>query len=157
QQHQEIRTIGEPGRDNSIMTTSPGVADSLGGPATGAPGVFPTDIHLGFNEHVRHHLIHFPDPVVRPGGMSFGTGHSPSLVPQSDVDRFYCEPEQLTLTLAPHSRRIKLGQPLALDWELTNKTAYYIPTPTDVRRESLHAQVAIVDPNGVSRTAPPAT
>jgi hypothetical protein len=119
--------------------------------------VFPTEIHLGFNDHVRHHLIHFPDPVVRPGGMSFGSGHSPSLVPTSDTERFYFEPDQMTLTLSPESRRIKLGQPLELSWELVNNTAYVIPTPTDVRRESLHAQVAIVDPNGVTWTAPPAT
>jgi hypothetical protein len=119
--------------------------------------MFPTDIHLGSNDHVRHHLIHFPDPVVRPGGMSFGTGHAPSFVPQADAERYYFEPDQMTLTLTPDSRRIKLGQPLTLSWELMNHTAYVIPTPKDVRRESLHAQVVIVDPNGITRTAPPAT
>ena len=53
------------------MTTTPSVADVLGGPATGEPGVFPDDINLAINDHVRHHLIHLPDPVVRPGGWPF--------------------------------------------------------------------------------------
>jgi hypothetical protein len=155
QQHQEITTFGEPGADNSIMTTSPGVADVLGGPATGAPGVFPDDIRLGFNDHVRHHLNHFPDPVVRPGGMSFGTGHN-NIVPQSDDDRLFFEPDQMTLTLTPGSERVKLGQPLPLAWELTNKTGQPIPVPTDLRRESLRARITIVGPTGVPRAAPPA-
>lgn len=155
QQHQEITSFGEPGADNSIMTTSPSVANVLGGPTTGDPGVFPTDIHLSFNDHVRHHLVHFPDPVVRPGGMSFGTGHS-STVPQSDTDRFFFEPEQMALTLKSGGERIKLGQPLSLSWEVANKTRQTIPVPSDLRREALHAQVTIVNPAGVTRLAPPA-
>ena len=66
----QIHQEQEGGADNSIMTTTPSVADVLGTATTGDPGVFPTDIHLGFNEHVRHHLTHFPDPTVRPGGIS---------------------------------------------------------------------------------------
>ena len=66
--------LGEPNADNSIMTTTPDVADFLAGPAP-PPGVFPDDISLKFNSHVKHHLVHFPDPVVRPGGMGFEAGH----------------------------------------------------------------------------------
>lgn len=155
QQHQEITAFGEPGADNSIMTTSPGVADVLRGPTTGAPGVFPDDIRLGFNDHVRHHLVHFPDPVVRPGGMTFGTGHD-TTVPQSDGDRLFFGPDQLALTLTPAGTRVKLGQPLAVAWELTNKTGQPIPVPADLRRETMHAQFTVVNPNGVARGAPPA-
>ena len=75
-------------------TTTPEVADVLGGPASGDPGVFPTDIALRFNRHVRHHLVHFPDIVVHPGGMSFGTGHS-ATVPESVINRHFYAPEQL--------------------------------------------------------------
>ena len=72
-------------------------------------GIDPTapDIHLGFNDHVRHHLVHFPDPVVRPGGMSFGTGHN-TTVPQTDNDRLFFEPDQMALTIAAESARVKL-------------------------------------------------
>jgi hypothetical protein len=77
-------------------------------------------------------------------------------VPQSDNDRVFFESDQLTLTLKPGSERIKLGQPLSLAWDLTNKTKQALPVPSDLRRESLHAQVTIINPNGVARLAPPA-
>ena len=67
--HQESETTA----DNSIMTTTPSVADVLGGPTTGAPGVFPDQINLGFNTTVRNHLAHMPDPVIRPGGWPFAS------------------------------------------------------------------------------------
>ena len=92
QMHQE----NEAGADNSIMTTTPSVANVLGGPATGAPGGFPDNINLRFNEHVQHHLVHFPDIVVRPGGMTFGSGHS-SVVPEAD--RQYFSAQELELRL----------------------------------------------------------
>ncbi|QEL13210.1 hypothetical protein [Limnoglobus roseus] len=154
QQHQEITGFGEPGADNSIMTTSPSVADVLGTATTGAAGVFPDNIRLGFNEHVRHHLIHFPDPVVRPGGMSFGTGHN-TVVPQTDIDRVFLDDDQLALTIES-APRVKLGQPLAVSWKLTNKLGKPIPVPTDLRREALHARITVVTPTGATRTAPPA-
>ncbi len=66
--HQEQETVA----DNSIMTTTPSVADVLGGPATGEPGVFPDQIKLAINTTVRNHLNHMPDPVIRPGGWPFG-------------------------------------------------------------------------------------
>lgn len=83
QQHQDLTELGEPGPDNSIMTTSPDVANFLANPTSGLPGVFPKDINLRFNRHVRHHLIHFPDPVVRPGAMDFAAGHI-TTVPEAD-------------------------------------------------------------------------
>ena len=67
--HQEIETTS----DNSIMTTTPSVADVLGGPGTGLPGVFPDQIALAHNTTVRHHLNHMPDPVIRPGGWPFSS------------------------------------------------------------------------------------
>ena len=80
------------------MTTTPSVADVLGGPATGEPGIFPDNIKLEFNDHVTHHLVHFPDIVVRPGGMTFGSGHSS---PVPEADRYFFAAEQLELTLEP--------------------------------------------------------
>ena len=64
--HQEQETAA----DNSIMTTTPSVADVLGGPATGEPGVFPDQIKLAINTTVRHHLNHMPDPGHSPGRMA---------------------------------------------------------------------------------------
>ena len=57
--HQEQETAA----DNSIMTTTPSVADVLGGPTTGAPGVFPDQINLARE----HHGAPPPQPHARPG------------------------------------------------------------------------------------------
>jgi hypothetical protein len=147
----QIHQEQEGGADNSIMTTTPSVADILGGPATGAPGVFPDQINLAFNEHVRHHLIHFPDIVVRPGGMTFGTGHSSSV---PEADRYYFEPDELELTLDPVEPHIELGEPLELHWTLKNASRGAIPVPSDIGIEAQHAFVTVTDPRGRSKLMP---
>ena len=48
------------------MTPTPGVADVLG-----TARVFPGQINLAFNDQVKRHLRHLPDPAVRPGAMDF--------------------------------------------------------------------------------------
>ena len=147
----QIHQEQEGGADNSIMTTTPSVADVLGGPATGAPGVFPDNINLGFNAHVRHHLTHFPDPVVRPGGMTFGTGHS-STVPEADKNRHYFSDDELSLLVEPAETRIELGEPLRLAWELVNNTETPLPVPTDIRVETQQAFITVINPHGDAKT-----
>lgn len=137
------------------MTTTPSVADVLGGPATGQPGVFPDNINLGFNEHVRQHLIHFPDPTVRPGGMTFGSGHS-SIVPQaSDNDRHYFATEDLELRVVARQKQLQLGEPLQLEWELIKNSGGPIPAPTDISTEALYSVITVINPNGTLRPMPP--
>jgi hypothetical protein len=143
----QIHQEQEGGGDNSIMTTSPGVADFLGGPATGAAGVFPDNINLAFNTHVRHHLVHFPDVVVRPGGMTFGTGHS-STVPEADKNRHYFSEDEMALTLTTEHDQIHLGEPLQLSWELVNNSGIALPAPTDVRIEAQHTFINVINPHG---------
>jgi hypothetical protein len=115
--HQEQETTA----DNSIMTTTPSVADVLGGPATGAPGVFPDQINLAHNVTVRHHLNHMPDPVIRPGGWPFASWF-PSGAPQA-ADRQLFSPAELELTVRCEPDRVVLGQPVRLSWTLTNRSA----------------------------------
>jgi hypothetical protein len=55
------------GDDNSIMTTTPRLADVLRDKGE----TFPTNIRLGHNMAVRSYLNHLPDPVVRPCGWPF--------------------------------------------------------------------------------------
>src|ERR1700752_438601 len=150
----QIHQEQEGGPDNSIMTTTPSVADVLGGPATGQPGVFPTNINLGFNDHVRHHLIHFPDPTVRPGGMTFGSGHN-SFVPSADTDRHYLTSDDLALTVTAQQQQIALGEPLQLEWELINNSENAIPVPNDLSTEALYATIEVINPNGVAKAMPP--
>ncbi|MEO6525260.1 MAG: hypothetical protein ABIP93_01415 [Gemmatimonadaceae bacterium] len=147
----QIHQEQEAGADNSIMTTTPSVANVLGGPATGAPGIFPDNINLGFNEHVRHHLVHFPDIGVRPGGMTFGSGHS-STLPQAD--RTYFSASELELSLEIESNRIELGEPLLLTWTLTNRSNVPLPIPNDVSVEAQHTFVDVTDSKGVVRQMP---
>ncbi|MBA3766026.1 MAG: hypothetical protein H0W99_03365 [Acidobacteria bacterium] len=149
----QIHQEQEEGADNSIMTTTPSVADVLADAATGDPGVFPDQIKLGFNEHVRHHLTHFPDPAVRPGGMTFGSGHD-TMVPQADEDRHYFSAEDLELRLIPSERNVELGEPLRLEWELINNSAEPVPVPSDIRLEAQYAFITVINPHGVSKPMP---
>lgn len=147
----QIHQEQEAGADNSIMTTTPSVADVLGGPTTGAPGVFPDNINLVFNDHVRHHLVHFPDIVIRPGGMTFGSGHSSSV---PEADRYYFEPDELALTLDPVEPHIELAEPLELHWTLKNASRHELPVPSDIGIEAQHAFVTVTDPRGRSKLMP---
>jgi len=143
----QIHQEQEAGADNSIMTTTPSVADVLGP----APGVFPDDINLAFNEHVRHHLVHFPDITVRPGGMTFGSGHS-SAVPEAD--RYWFSAEELELSLEAAHAQVELGEPLGVSWTLKNTSQEPLPAPTDIGVEAQHAQITVTDPQGRSRLMP---
>jgi hypothetical protein len=147
----QIHQEQEGGADNSIMTTTPSVADVLGGATTGDPGVFPDAIKLRVNAHVRHHMIHFPDPIVRPGGHTFGSGHV-SLVPEAD--RYVFGPRELELELTAEYDQIALGEPLLLSWTLTNTGSETLPVPSDIGTAALYAAVTVVDARGRRRDVP---
>jgi len=143
--HQEIETTA----DNSIMTTTPSVADVLGGPTTGAPGVFPDQINLGMNNTVRNHLVHMPDPVIRPGGWPFNSWFG-SGVPQAG-DRHQFDPSELKLTVTGPADAVVLGQPFDLSWTLTNSGGGALIVPNDVSLEGLFTSMWITDPDGRQR------
>lgn len=140
--HQEIETSA----DNSIMTTTPSVADVLGGPTTGAPGVFPDQINLAHNTTVRHHLNHMPDPVIRPGGWPFSSWF-PTGAPQAS-DRHTFSPSELELAVSCAPARVTLGQPVELSWTLTNRSPVPLLTPNDVSIEALFATITVTDGEG---------
>jgi len=146
--HQEIETAS----DNSIMTTTPSVADVLGGPATGAPGVFPDQINLGHNTTVRHHLNHMPDPVIRPGGWPFSSWF-PGGAPQAD--RQWFDGSELDLVVACEGDRVTLGQPVTLTWTLTNRAEIPLFVPNDVSIEATFTTVTVVDGEGRERPVRP--
>jgi hypothetical protein len=133
--HQEL----EGGGDNSIMTTTPSVADVLA--ASGQQ--FPDGIQLGFNDRVRRHLIHLPDPAVRPGGMEFfGAAVN---APQADQVIW---PAHLKEELMLDKDTLTLGEPLMLSWTLKNtgSTPTLVPSHLDI--ESLVARVSVTDVDG---------
>jgi hypothetical protein len=133
----QIHPEFEGGSDNSIMTTTPSVADVLF--AQGK--TFPNDITLGFNATVRRHLIHLPDPAVRPGAMDFfGAAVN---APQADQIIW---PPDLHLTISVDHPQIALGEPFDVAWTLTNTGAEPALAPGSLDIESLTARVSATDP-----------
>jgi len=141
----QIHQEDEGGPDNSIMTTTPSVADVLGTAVTGAPGVFPTDIVLKANANVRHHLIHFPDPVVRPGGHTFASWAS---TPVPSADRVDIGAEHLSLKVKAAHSKVALGEPVVLEWALRNTGDRTAAVPSEVTTESTYAKLTVVDAFG---------
>jgi hypothetical protein len=137
---------GEP--DNSIMTTTPGVAEVLG-----TAGTFPDQINLAFNDRVKAHLRHLPDPAVRPGAMSTFSAETIFQAPEAAEVAWL---EQLELTVQLTSDRVTLGEPTTLSWTLTNRGRNAVSAPTELTVESLVARVSITDPRGTIRFMRPA-
>lgn len=140
--HQEQETTA----DNSIMTTTPSVADVLGGPTSGEPGVFPDQINLAVNTTVRHHLVHMPDPVIRPGGWPFGSWFGTNVPEASDRYRFDSSELGLAVTLAGDG--VVLGQPVELSWALTNHSGAGLLAPNNVSLEGQFTSITITDADG---------
>ncbi len=143
----QIHQEQEGGADNSIMTTTPSVANTV----HAAGGTFPDGINLDFNDHVRHHLRHLPDPIVRPGGMTFTAGHNGIPVPSEDEGAHADEVVQhpsLKLTLNAKRPRVKIGEPLHLTWGMTNVGSDTIKAPNFVGIEHELAELRVVKPDG---------
>jgi hypothetical protein len=148
----QIHQENEGGGDNSIMTTTPSVADVLGSATTGEAGVFPDDIRLEVNEHVRHHLIHMPDICVRPGGMTFGSGHGGGFVPERD--RYVFGIDELMLTVDVLENNVAIGEPVQIRYRVTNTGTESLPVPGDISIESTYATITVIDPKGRSKPMP---
>ena len=135
----QIHQSFEGGDDNSIMTTTPSVADVLA--ADGL--VFPDNINLAFNQTVRRHLVHLPDPAVRPGAIEFFG--SAITAPQADQVAWLPE---LAVTIEADTESLSLGEPLILRWTITNAGSMPVAVPRRVDIASLTARVSVTDPDG---------
>ena len=134
----QIHQSFEGGNDNSIMTPTPGVASVLG-----AGGTFPDGINLAFNDRVKRHLRHYPDPAVRPGGMEF-FGSAVSAPQPADVDWV----SNMRLVVVPSAERARLGQPITLAWTLTNDSEGPVPVPDRIDAETMIARINVTDSSG---------
>ncbi|MDM0109653.1 hypothetical protein QTH97_32365 [Variovorax sp. J22R24] len=143
--HQEIETNA----DNSIMTTTPSVADVLGSSTTGAPGVFPDQINLVHNATVRNHLNHMPDPVIRPGGWPFSSWFPTGSPQAADLHQF--DSTELSLDVTCTTDHLALGQPVDVSWTLKNESSVPLLAPNDVSVEALFATVTVTDAEGRER------
>jgi len=135
----QIHQMYEGGSDNSIMTVTPSVADVLA--ASGQ--TFPDDILLAFNDTVKQHLKHYPDPAVRPGAMSF-FGAAVGAPEPADVAWI----ETLEVEVRPSTSNVRLGEPLNLTWKLTNTGKHPVPVPEDLTTRALVSRVSVTDPDG---------
>ncbi len=135
----QIHQFYESGSDNSIMTVTPSVADFLSNNGQ----TFPDDINLGFNGTVRRHLIHLPDPAVRPGAMVF-FGFAINAPEADQVGTV----EELEVVVKPGSEVVSLGEPLPLSWSVTNTSDEPIPVPERVDMQSLAARISVTNARG---------
>ncbi len=143
-----IHQNDEAGNDNSIMTTSPSVAGVL----NDAGLDFPEDINLSFNALCRHHLIHRPDPWVRPGALEF-TG---SLAGSPEADDVYIyDSSRMKMELTLSKQNIKLGEILKVSWKVTNTSRNTIVSPERITDSSFTARVSITYPDGSIRFVRP--
>lgn len=148
-QHQSLIHEGETGNDATVMTTSPSVANflSINGKA------FPDDIEFGFNSHVRRHLVHFPDIVVRPGGASWRVGHATE-VPETDQDRNWYLPDELDFEIQLENDHLALGEPLEIELTLRSCVDYDIIVPERISPEYGYTRIIVIDPQGNRKPMP---
>lgn len=143
----QIHQGDEAGIDNSIMSSTASVASVLG-----AEGTFPDGINLAFNETVRRHLRHYPDPAVRPGGMEY-FGDTVNAPEPADVDWV----STMLLEVVPSTARARLGQPITLTWTLTNASTGPVAVPDRIGTGTLVARVNVTDSSGrITFMRPPA-
>jgi hypothetical protein len=147
----QIHPEHESRADNSVMTTTPDVAELLSGATSTGTGGFPDDIKLSVNAQVRHRLIHLPDPVVRPGGHTFSSWIDSATSP-ADLDR---APAGIEVVVTPARDDVVPGEPLPLSWSVTNRSEVPVPVPDPVSRESTYALVTVVSADGQRRPMPP--
>lgn len=140
----QIHQAREGQSDNSIMTTTGNLLSLL----DSASQVFPDDMSLSFNTRVRHHLIHQPDPAIRPGAISF-TGRLSASPEADDVD--FLDQSYIEFLLKPHSQHLKLGEPLRLNWSVKNLSQERIIIPKDISDISLTARISVTYPDGTIR------
>lgn len=138
----QIHQSFEGGIDNSVMTTTPAVAGVLDDNGD----TFPDDIDLSFNETVRGHLIHLPDPAVRPGAMAF-FGNTIT-APEDEINFFDKEDLEVILEVESH---IKLGVPTIASWTLKNRSNSGIPVPVHVDANCEVAHISVTSPSGSIR------
>jgi hypothetical protein len=108
--------------DNSIMSQSGEVRRLLG-------SSYPAAINFAFNEHNRHHLIHSPDVVVRPGGEDFTFGHRVGFTPEAEDN---ADAAGIELRMRMDGNHLKLGEPLVLRLELVNNGKHNIHVPANI-------------------------
>lgn len=130
--------------DNSIMTQSGGVRTVI----QNTGGTYPNDIAFAFNAHNRHHLIHSPDVVVRPGGEDFMFGHDGTFAPEAQDD---ARDRGVVLRVSASDIRLKLGQPLVVKVELLNRGEKPVAVPVSFGTQLHNVSITVRKPGTEER------
>ncbi|MGH6630263.1 MAG: hypothetical protein ACREB3_11080, partial [Burkholderiales bacterium] len=136
--------------DNGFMNTTDVIAAS-GTPAT----PFPNNIKWSHASDDQARLRHYPDPFVRPGGVSFGGASTtaPPITP-ADMDLTF-EPEGLELRVSPLLDAVPLGAPVRVNIELFNQSdaPQYAPESLNMKKGAVSG--VVTDPAGSVRSFSP--
>ena len=123
--------------ENFIMTQSGDTRTAI----LAAGGSYPDDIRFEFSPHHRHHLVHAPDIMVRPGGEDFGFGHFAGGVNPEDSET--AATLGLGLELATVRNHIKMGELLMLDITLKNGGNEAVPIPSNLNWSGQHTRITV--------------
>jgi hypothetical protein len=150
--HTEEEVAG--GADEYLMTPTSLVA--LQGRLIGPD--FPKNVRLEFDDLCRRHLMHWPDPVVRPGGLPFPHHISDARNMQQPLDLEQptdAEPSRnIDIRLEPLDPVAVMGMPVRMRISLTAlKTVKSVPSYLDPSLGS--ATLSVVGPDGTERAMPP--
>jgi hypothetical protein len=130
--------------DNGFMNTSD-VISKNGQQAGSAP--FPDNVLWSFARDDQQRLRHWPDIVVRPGGITLpARDDAPSALQVSDRHR-------LDVTADPSS--VPLGAPVRVNLHLTNIAAKPADTPAHIGLGAGFVRGLVIDSQGIARSFSP--
>jgi hypothetical protein len=133
--------------ENFIMTQSGATRSAI----LAAGGTYPNDIRFEFSDHHRHHFVHAPDVVVRPGGEDFGFGHSILAGSFNPEDADTAANIGLDLQLDTLRNHIKLGEPLVLKIALRNNGNADVNIPETISWVGSNTDIAVGKVGGEMR------
>jgi hypothetical protein len=124
----------------TIMTTTPTVVGNAS-----AANPFPGNITWDFHPHNKHHIKHWPDIYVRPGGVAFAQAHGTTPIAPDDIG---FDAEGITCEVLPVRESFPIGAPVRFNVRLTNTLAVPVAVPAVFTYESGRIEGAIKAPGG---------
>jgi hypothetical protein len=126
--------------DNGFMNPTNSVAEN--GRRAGTP--FPTNMVWSFSPDDAHRLRHWPDLIVRPGGLG--------MPPSDDAPVSSFVSDRLRLDVAPASPAVPFGAPVRIHVTLTNVTDRPLIAPDKLSLKSGFVRGRVIDASGAART-----
>jgi hypothetical protein len=130
--------------DNGFMNTSQNVAADSVVDHGGGPVPFPDNALWSFAPDDSHRLRHWPDIVVRPGGLAWGGGGD------APVSSFLSDHFGLKVTAAPTA--VPAGTSVHLQLELANVIGQPVMAPTTINGAVGSVRGRVIDASGTART-----